>query len=565
MTFLQIPTDSQGAARRVHVGRGGPALRSRHGRAAFTLAELIVAVAVMSVLITGLASAIVIAGHALPGREGTAAALNSAGSATDELIEELRAAIWVTERTVTSITFTVPDRDGDGTPERIRYAWSGTAGDPLTSEYNGGGSNIVLDDVHEFALWYEVLTQTKEYPGLVVVGPNVLLSAGLAPYHSHEFKIKMNGWIGQYFAPSLPAEALSWSVTSVSFHAKQGTTDSPVTSVQLRRADIQKKPTDLILQAIDFDGNALTTSHAWHTVNFDQVTGVRPYEALCLVFQHVSGTEAMILHKDDHTPAGLVDTNNAGSSWNYDASRMIFHEIYGRVTTPGTPQTEVSEYLMSVQVALRSGSDDDARVITSVQTLNTPQLLSGLWLTDFDLDPTSDLNGDGVGDWEDRGGSFDPSALSAGVWGTDSTLVTAPDNDFTAQTVINARFRNTTVGGLGAILRINADWEGGTFAPLIVHLALQADSTQTLNVYGKTDSLTRVSLVRESGLSIDFVDLRLLIDPALDTVNIVVNGQDLGTYRYWKYAPVGDARVVGITSSGSNAEFDYVHIRTGEY
>jgi len=128
----------------------------------FTLAELVVSMVVMSILMVGLGSAILIASHALPDGERPATRIVQSASVAGQIVEELRSAIWIREHTATSVEFAVPDRDGDGNAERIRYAWSGTSGDPLTRQYNGGKVVDVLDDVNVFDLGYDLKAVTEE-------------------------------------------------------------------------------------------------------------------------------------------------------------------------------------------------------------------------------------------------------------------------------------------------------------------------------------------------------------------------------------------------------------------
>ena len=120
------------------------------------------------------------------------------------------------------------------------------------------------------------------------------------------------------------------------------------------------------------------------------------------------------------------------------------------------------------------------------------------------------------------------------------------------------------VKGSISFFLINADWNGVNCAPLMAYLKLQDDGTQTLTVYRKQHNSTDVTLVKAAGLSSDFVTLRLLIDPAGDTVNIQVNGQDEGTYMYMAFPPGDNDRFATIMPSGSNAEFDHISIRVGE-
>ncbi len=130
-----------------------------HCCAAFTLIEVLVSIAIMAVLVTGIASAIVLATRAADGA-GQPAALADATRVIDQMTAELAVALSFSERTNTAVTFTVPDRDGDEAPETIRYAWSGVPGDPLTRTYKGGEATAVADNVHQFNLTYLLKTLT---------------------------------------------------------------------------------------------------------------------------------------------------------------------------------------------------------------------------------------------------------------------------------------------------------------------------------------------------------------------------------------------------------------------
>ena len=73
-----------------------------------------------------------------------------------------------------------------------------------------------------------------------------------------------------------------------------------------------------------------------------------------------------------------------------------------------------------------------------------------------------------------------------------------------------------------------------------------------------------VPIVVEAGLPIEFVDVRLLVDPAADTVYVKVDGNDRGTYRYGRITLVRP-RIIGLyeTDDPSGVQFDSVRIRVG--
>ncbi len=127
---------------------GGP-------RRAFTLTELIVSAAILSILAAGMMSAVLVASHAMPCADNAAVVNAEAIEIVDQIAGDLMYATAVDEAQSAAITVTVADRGhGSAGPETIRYAWSGTPGDPLTREYNGGSPVAVCQHVENFSLTY---------------------------------------------------------------------------------------------------------------------------------------------------------------------------------------------------------------------------------------------------------------------------------------------------------------------------------------------------------------------------------------------------------------------------
>ena len=158
-------------------------------RGAFTLIELTLSLAITSILLVAVGSAVVLASKAIPYGEDQTNVFLSSGKAAEDLVTELQFALAFTQRTPTLVEFTVADRDGDTVDETIRYEWSGTAGDPLTRQYNGGPIVSVIDSVVDFGLEYDTITVTE---GLTTEVESVELelmsydsSTNLADAHVH--------------------------------------------------------------------------------------------------------------------------------------------------------------------------------------------------------------------------------------------------------------------------------------------------------------------------------------------------------------------------------------------
>ncbi|MHC4581205.1 MAG: prepilin-type N-terminal cleavage/methylation domain-containing protein, partial [Planctomycetota bacterium] len=228
----------------------GPYRVSTHHARAFTLVEVVVSISVISIIMLAMGSAVVLAMRALPDPERPAYKVNQSGQVADQIVAELQESRQIVERTSSAVTFTVADRNGDGSPEQIRYAWSESAGEPLTRQYNQGSVVNVLEDVHEFDLSLDIQTVTEEYPGPPIDSNELIFSQYTAVGDSN-FVVNSPDWIGQHFHPGdfLPAEALAWTITKVGFVARVEGSPNGEVYVQLRPATGDNKPAAEVLES----------------------------------------------------------------------------------------------------------------------------------------------------------------------------------------------------------------------------------------------------------------------------------------------------------------------------
>jgi len=121
-------------------------------RSGTTLLELIAASMTGAILMTGLSGSLYIASHTFDQNSSSVHQM-TAQQIISDLMADLHQAIRFTERTANAVTFTVPDRSGDGQTETLRYAWGGANGDPLIYEYNGAAVTLA-SGVQQFDLDY---------------------------------------------------------------------------------------------------------------------------------------------------------------------------------------------------------------------------------------------------------------------------------------------------------------------------------------------------------------------------------------------------------------------------
>ena len=152
----------------------------KSSRRGYTLLEIVIGTGAASLLMVGMTSTLFIANRGLEAPSSDRAQQTELADVQRELLSDLQHAQSFSERTANAVTLTVPDRDGDGADEVLRYAWSGTAADPLTLETNGGAPVILANNVQQFDL--DFLTRSMTAPVIVEdipeEGANLLFVSG---------------------------------------------------------------------------------------------------------------------------------------------------------------------------------------------------------------------------------------------------------------------------------------------------------------------------------------------------------------------------------------------------
>ena len=153
--------------------------RGRMLRPALTLVELMISMAIMSMLFAATMSAVVVATHALPDPQSDAERLVAAQQVLERLVGDLSYATTIDKKNPAQIEMIVPDRGhGQPGPETIEYKWDGNPGDPLNRTYNDGNAIVLVDNVYAFALTYRTQTDasnqtwTRSITIVLQVGPD---------------------------------------------------------------------------------------------------------------------------------------------------------------------------------------------------------------------------------------------------------------------------------------------------------------------------------------------------------------------------------------------------------
>jgi hypothetical protein len=531
--------------------------------------ELVAAMVASALLLAGLGSVMLVSRQIAFTPAASTHRINAA-TLVNDLAADLRCATLIIEQSPYVLDFVVADRNADGVAERIRYQWSGTPGAPLTRTLGGGSPTTVLQSVQEFQITPTIRSETTTL-NTTIDSAEVLLASNSSPAGGIPRGITATDFSAQQinpasFASAAPANATCWNATRAEIFAQKIGTYAGTLLIQLRRAgDPNNGPTSHVLGQVSIPESSLTPSYGWNVATFSSpITGLALHRRYALAFAGVGGSiNDAQLYVSDSAAGGVLESSDAGASWQYMSSRQDYYRLYGTYTTPGSSYDVVRDHVEHVRVILRAGSQASARIDASIPLDNTPELLSGYWRLDFDTSPTAtDADGSGAVDWATTGGgAFATGNLSGGVWNASGAIETRPLNDFTSLTTVEVACRNSTVGGNGAVIRINADRQGGLHAPVFTYLQRQSDGTQTLTLYGKSSDSANVQLARVQRLPDDFVRIRLTIDPTNNIVNLQLNGEDQGTFTYPTYAPSNSDRFLTMYADTSAAQFDYAEVR----
>lgn len=340
----------------------------------FTLVELVAATAIMAILMTGMGSAIIIASTAIPDGNSPAEIATDSRNVLDRMTEDLLFAKALTEMTSTAVTMKVANRGhGADGPETIRYAWSGTLGDPMTLEYNGAKAVILVEDVHAFALSYEVKSVPADEVPLVEGSERSLLVQDISNSGYATQLSEMAGALrhSEYFHPFLSPEATSWRITRASFVANPKKPASSTFSVSVQAGDLDGVPDGTVVDEVTVQESSLVADN-WHVVTFANAGGLDPASGACIVFQAAGSSTAGLLTlatASSTTPNTKYHFFNG--AWSGVADTDIWLWVWGRETAPGSGgASPAGSRLSSVRIELQVGNQASTHVQTEVIVLN---------------------------------------------------------------------------------------------------------------------------------------------------------------------------------------------------
>ncbi|HRQ71975.1 MAG TPA: prepilin-type N-terminal cleavage/methylation domain-containing protein [Phycisphaerales bacterium] len=341
---------------------------------AYSLIELTVSLAIVSILVTAIGSLIILASKAIPRDDGVFAASLGGAILTEELIDDAAFALAFNEVASAAIEFTLPDRNGDGNEEIVRYTWSGTAGHPLTRSINGSSPIVVLPDVRSL----EFAATTRS--GSVFLGSDQ--SASSQDIQKYDTLLPLaqqvtnSNWFGFYCPPPQVSGATGWRVSSVRVKLLRSGAGGGTGQVQLRKPKADGTPGSTIYASANFNEDDLGLTVTWRTFNLD--SGVVPAgQGICIVIRGTNGSNAsgVAYFSSLGVPPGTVGmaSTDSGKNWTTYSTTSALHEING-IVYASSEGLAPRDYVDALNVRIRAGAAQTA-VEKTIRPLNRPEIL----------------------------------------------------------------------------------------------------------------------------------------------------------------------------------------------
>jgi len=310
--------------------------------AGFTLAEVVLSMAILAILFAAVTSVVVLGARVSTLSATSNAATHNAADVMDQITADVNVALSISEQSERAITMTVPDRGGDGTAETIRYAWSGTAGDPLTRSYNGATAQTILSDVRTLKLSYLVREVGPPEPVESPEGVLVQHDDAAIPLSFSSYTLSKDAWAAMYFKPTFSANTTERKITKVKVRLKQQSTASQTVQIQVRNATGSNLPGTTIMASATVAESTLPASYGWVEVTLSGLTGLDPTKGYVLVVgqTNTSGNAGQVeyesgtLAETDNLWTQTANATNASPTWNAtsNTTHMRF-QVWGTYTT----------------------------------------------------------------------------------------------------------------------------------------------------------------------------------------------------------------------------------------
>ena len=358
-------------------------MSTSHRRSGVTMLELMVTLPSATILVGAMAMCITIMMRAKSQDDMLFRSTYDLSNATMQIASDIESAVAHVSSSTTHIEVVVPDRDGDGLPEQMRYEWGGTSGanaNKVLWKYNQQPLAVLFDDVGSFNLQKNTNLAPSTVSNHLLSESAVLKSINAFPSGVfREQVINANNAIGQYFIPDVPGSGIKWDLGSIRMMVRAADANiDGVLCVRVMRGDLTTKlPVLPILAEVKIAESRLGTSYQWLDIPIAPISWQAQGLPLCITLGYGggSGNVACIQYLENGTGmpanANLVTSIDGGTTWTAsNGARGLRYYAYGFYDG----YVGQRSFLSSVDLKLGSSRTTTQRIETSVGLPACPEI-----------------------------------------------------------------------------------------------------------------------------------------------------------------------------------------------
>lgn len=358
-------------------------MNRKQTRSGMTMLELIVSIPTATVLIGAMAMCVTVMMRARSQDDIIFNRTYNLSKPLNQIASDLKLATSHVSSSTSHLEFVVPDRNGDGLPEQMRYEWGGTTGayaNKILWKYNNSPLSILFEDIGQFSLQMNHTTASSVVPNHLRTEVAVIKSLDAYPDGVfQEQVINSANHLGQYFIPDIPGTGKRWDLGAIRIMAKSADSNTDgVLQIRVMRCDtLTRLPASPILAEIRIEEWRLGSSYQWLDLPIAPITWQTQGTPLCLTIGYASGTgdiaKIQFLENGTGMPSNtnLLTSNNGGLSWTASNSSQGLR-FYAFGFYDG--YTGNRKFLRSVDLRLGSALATQQRLETSILLQTVPEV-----------------------------------------------------------------------------------------------------------------------------------------------------------------------------------------------
>lgn len=534
--------------------------RRRERESGLTLPEVVVALAVSTMIMIALQSTVTVAVKSVPDQSGPVQRDVAVARILRQIESELENCTRVISYTSQRVTFLVADRNSDGVDERISYEFS-AAGSTLARTYNAEAPVNVLTSISDFSLGFDQANYVFNCSGPITALPAELLaqatvSSGLELLAN----VNTGASVGEYLVPATSSEKV-WKPTLIRTRVRKSNSSSGV---------------DLSLLPAIADGTPASTRHVSDVTSISAASLPTNYSDALVSINTPnapwigSGKPlALMISRSDSAGSGSFAKYGSGNnylytflgSWYRSNSSSLEYLLYGQRGNASASYSLNFPIFNAVRVQCQS-APTRTPIYGGCNVLNGVGNIGVDFKQNFNTSPLlTDDNVDGSVDWQLNAGTISASDTNNGRWTANSSSISLiQSTDINQIGIFDVKWKCSTTSTSEGFVSLNCFRTGSNAYPLKMVLRKELDNYQYLTLIDTSSNPVKQIYIA-TGLSQDDINTRLVFDPNQRSVILLINDVEQGNFSLSSASVSQTNPALILGSSSGEVQFDYARLR----